>query len=326
MKLGLGLTVLAGLILAVALIAYHGAGAVVHAVAAMGWGILAITVFHLVPLACSALGWRALLRHIWRGSLSSFLLARWVREHVSHLLPVLQVGGELIGARLLIFRGAAPGVAGASVVVDLTLEAATQLVFTFLGLTILVLTADQPDLVRWVLIGLLLAVPLLTVFLFAQRQGLFLWIERLLEQLAKRNQRFSLGRLDNLHETILTLYRDHAGVAAASSYHFLCWVLGAGEVWLALYFMGHPITLLDALLLESLGEALRSVAFAIPGQLGVQEGGYMLLGRLVGLSPELGLALSLVKRVRILLIGLPALLTWQIMEGRRLLATRNANN
>lgn len=325
MKLGLGLTVLAGLILAIALIAYQGAGAVIRAVASASWGILVLAAFHLLPLTCSALGWRAVLRHAWQGSIGYFLLARWVREHVAHLLPVLQVGGEVVGARLLTFRGATAGVAGGSVVVDLTLEAATQLLFTFLGLAILVVIGDQPDLVRWVLIGLLFAAPLLVVFLLAQQRGLFLWIERLLERFAERNQWLSLGRIDNLHETILLLYRDRAGVLAGSCYHFLCWLLGAGEVWLALYFMGHPITVLEALMIESLGEALRSAAFAIPGQLGVQEAAYMLLASLVGLSPELGLALSLVKRARILLLGLPALLTWQIMESRRLLAARNSS-
>lgn len=319
MKLGLGLTMLAGLILAITLIAYYGAGAVAQAVASAGWGILVLAVFHLLPLACSALGWRAVLRHTWRGSLGYFLFARWVREHVAHLLPVLQVGGEVIGARLLTFRGATPGVAGGSVVVDLTLEAITQLLFTLLGLAVLVVIADQPNLVRWVLIGLLFATPLLAAFLLAQQRGLFLWIERLLEGVAERNQWLSLGRVDDLHGTIVSLYRDHASVLASACCHFLCWLLGAGEVWLALYFMGHPVTVLEALMLESLGEALRSAAFAIPGQLGVQEGAYMLLGSLIGLSPELGLALSLIKRVRILLLGLPALLAWQIVEARRLL-------
>lgn len=316
---------LAGLILAIVLIAYQGAGAVAHAVASASWGILVLAAFHLLPLTCSALGWRAVLRHTWRGSLGYFLFARWVREHVAHLLPVLQVGGEVVGARLLTFRGLAPGIAGGSVVVDLTLEAATQLLFTLLGVMMLLVIGNQLDLAGWMLFGLFIATALVAAFLLAQHRGLFLRIEHLLEQAAKRNPRFSLGRIDNLHETILALYRDRTNVLASSCYHFLCWVLGAGEVWLALYFMGHPITLPEALMLESLGEALRSAAFAIPGQLGVQEGGYMLLGKLVGLSPELGLALSLVKRVRALLLGLPALLVWQIMEGRRLLINHRSS-
>jgi hypothetical protein len=49
----------------------------------------------------------------------------------------------------------------------------------------------------------------------------------------------------------------------------------------------------DALLLESVGQAIRGAAFAIPGSLGAQEGGYLLLAPLVGLPPDAALALSL---------------------------------
>jgi uncharacterized membrane protein YbhN (UPF0104 family) len=65
--------------------------------------------------------------------------------------------------------------------------------------------------------------------------------------------------------------------------------------------------------------AVRSVAFAVPGALGVQEGAYVVIGLLFGLSPQDALALSLLKRARDLVIGAPALVIWQVMEGRRLL-------
>jgi len=63
-----------------------------------------------------------------------------------------------------------------------------------------------------------------------------------------------------------------------------------------------------ALLLESLGQAIRGAGFAIPGALGIQEGGYLLLAPVVGLQPGAAIALSLAKRSRELLLGLPGLL------------------
>ena len=105
MKLGAALTALAGLALAIGLIAYQGAGAIMHALLSVGWGIFLIAAFHLIPMACSALGWRIELRREWKAPFHVFLWARWVREHVAHLLPVAQVGGEFVGARLLTFRG-----------------------------------------------------------------------------------------------------------------------------------------------------------------------------------------------------------------------------
>jgi hypothetical protein len=48
----------------------------------------------------------------------------------------------------------------------------------------------------------------------------------------------------------------------------------------------------------------------------VQEGAYILLGAGFGVTPETALALSLLKRGRDLVIGLPALVAWQLAEGR----------
>ena len=64
--------------------------------------------------------------------------------------------------------------------------------------------------------------------------------------------------------------------------------------------------------------AARSVAFAIPNAVGVQEGAYILLGVGFGLTPETALALSLLKRARDLTIGLPVLAAWQLVESGRL--------
>jgi hypothetical protein len=71
-----------------------------------------------------------------------------------------------------------------------------------------------------------------------------------------------------------------------------------------------------AVLLESLGHVIRGIAFLIPGAYGVQEGGFVFLGSMVGLSPEIALSMSLAKRFRELVLGLPALVAWQVEEGR----------
>jgi hypothetical protein len=72
----------------------------------------------------------------------------------------------------------------------------------------------------------------------------------------------------------------------------------------------------EALILESLGTAVRNAAFPVPAGLGAQEGGFLLLGAALGIAPPLCLALSLAKRARELLVGLPALAAWAWLEGR----------
>jgi hypothetical protein len=58
--------------------------------------------------------------------------------------------------------------------------------------------------------------------------------------------------------------------------------------------------------------------------MGVQEGAYLLLGAGFGLTPEMSLALSLLKRGRDLAIGLPTIAIWQAIESNRLWRRRNA--
>lgn len=83
--------------------------------------------------------------------------------------------------------------------------------------------------------------------------------------------------------------------------------VGSGLFWVAVFH----------LILESLGQAIRSAAFVVPAALGIQEGGYLVLGVSIGIAPETAVALSLVKRVRELGLGLPALLLWQRIEAKQ---------
>ena len=88
--------------------------------------------------------------------------------------------------------------------------------------------------------------------------------------------------------------------------------------WFALRLFGHPVDASAALMLESLSQAVRHLAFIVPAGLGVQEAGLVLFGHALGISGEMALAVSMAKRVREVLCGLPALLSWQWVEVRRL--------
>ena len=94
------------------------------------------------------------------------------------------------------------------------------------------------------------------------------------------------------------------------------WLLGGVEVCLALHFLGHDVGIVPGLIIESLGQALKAVGFAVPGALGVQEGGYIVICRIFGLSPEVAIALSLMKRLREVGLGVPGLLAWHRAEAR----------
>jgi hypothetical protein len=79
-----------------------------------------------------------------------------------------------------------------------------------------------------------------------------------------------------------------------------------------------PASFVNALILQSTVLTIRSAAFAVPAGLGVQEGGYLVVGNLLGIPGEGAFALSLVARAREIGLGIPGLITWQVIEARRL--------
>jgi len=301
---------------------HQGLAPVGNALRAAGCGLALVCLLHLPPLVSSSLSWQVILHRIWPWPAWIFVGARWVREAVSTLLPVAQVGGEMVGARVLTLFGASGGLGGGSVVVDFTLEVLTQFIFTVLGLALLVGSGQYNETVRTLAIGLTLVVPMLVGFVLAQRWGLFNLVERLIERLAGRQPALGLTGITGLHDAIQELYRDFRRVAWSSTLHLVSWILTSAEVWAALSLMGHPVTFRQSIVLLSLGHAVRSAAFLIPSGLGAQEVGFVVLGSMYALPPEVGLALSLAIRIRELVLGLPALLVWSFLERRRVLVNR----
>jgi len=318
-KAGVILGALAGLAVATALILHFGWRAVGDAALAAGWqGLAAITGIYFVCLVLCALAWRILILAAPRHTFLICLWGRWVRESVGNLLALLPMAGELAGARELTLHGIRPGMAGASTVVDLTLELLGQIAFTLLGLALFVTAYPGKEIGARLLAGLALSALVAAGFIVAQRKGLFGLLEKLPERLDIKWAWKALPAAQSVQAGIHAIYRHRRRILASGALHLAGWVIGAGEAWVGLWFMGHALPWPDVLILESLAFALRTAAFVVPGRWGVQEGGYILLGALFGLSPEVALALSLLKRAREFATGVPCLILWQSLEGRRL--------
>jgi putative membrane protein len=301
-----------GLALFTILIAYQGVREVGGALAAAGPGLLLVAVFHLLPMLANALGWRCLFEPGRRLAVGTMLRARWIGESVNGLLPVLQVGGNVVKAQLVAARGIEAATAGATVVVDVMLMVSTQLVFTVLGVALLATLVGGSALAARALTGAAVMAVLVAGFFAAQQRGMFGGLARRLGGLfgSVPGGTFTLNAAA-LDVKVRALYRRPRALVAGAVWHLTSWIVGAGEVWLALRFLGHPTDLVHALFLESLGQAVRTAGFLVPGALGVQEGGYIVLGSVLGLAPETALALSLAKRVREIVLGVPGLVVWQ---------------
>ncbi|HLO23240.1 MAG TPA: lysylphosphatidylglycerol synthase domain-containing protein [Methyloceanibacter sp.] len=320
MRRGLIIGALIGLAVATILIVHFGWRQVVDAALAVGWqGLVALIGIYLVCLVLCAVAWRIVILDAPRHAILICLWARWLRESIGNL-ALIPTAGEIAGARELNRHGVRSGMAGASTIVDLTLELLSQIVFTLFGLTLLITWYRGLEIGPWLVTGIAVSALAAAGFILAQRRGLFRFLERLPEKLDLKWAWTVLPDAEGIHAGVQTIYQHRGRVLASGGVHLAAWVVGVGEAYVGLYFMGHAIAWSDALTLESIAFALRTAAFVIPSRLGIQEGGYILLGAMFGLSPEVALALSLLKRGREVVTGLPCLIIWQSVESRRLWA------
>ncbi len=323
MKLATVLALIAGLILGTVIVAYYGFGAVATALSTIGWGgFLVICAYHLALIGVLGLAWYVIVPPPHRHA-RAYLWGRIVRDSGSEILPLSQIGGFIMGARAATLFGSSVTLAFASTVVDVTIEVLAQLGYTALGLALLVQLRPDARLIYPVAIGIAIGVVALLGFVLVQRRGAVL-VERLSQRLAASWLPGATSRTRPLQQALDDIYARRGGLATGFTLHFAAWIASAGEAWLALHFMGVDLGLGAVLTIESLLYAIRSVAFAVPNAVGVQEGAYVMLGAIFGLPPEMALALSLLKRGRDLAIGIPALLAWQTMEGGALFRRREA--
>src|ERR1700751_386560 len=152
----------------------QGAPNVLAAFASAGWWIAAVAIYHLVvPVFLDAIAWWALFPKSERLSLWQLFWMRWIGESVSTLVPSATVGGDVVRARLAALHGAPIPIAAASVLVDVTLGVFVQIVFTLLGLCLIVTATGQQAFVRPTLIGAVIGVLAIIGFYVVQRLGMF---------------------------------------------------------------------------------------------------------------------------------------------------------
>jgi putative membrane protein len=315
----------AGAALFTALLIHQGVGRVLDAFATGEWGILGVVVFHLIPLFLDTIAWWVLFPRSDRLPLRQLFWMRWIGESISALVPSAAIGGDIVRARLAAIHGASLPVAAGTVLVDITLGIFVQAGFTLLGLVLLVTATGKNSFVGPTLIGIVIALFAFAGFYFVQRLGIFRFLARIISRLAGSSEWQSLVQGgDTLDRTVRSLYARRSAVFACCACTMVSLVVGSGEIWLALWFLDLPDSFLNALILQSMVLTIRSAAFAVPAGLGVQEGGYLVVGSLLGIPGDGAFALSLVWRAREIALGIPALITWQVIEARRLWRARAA--
>jgi glycosyltransferase 2 family protein len=309
---------LAGLVASLWLVLHDNPGAVFGLMRSAGVGLVLAGLVHVLPMLANARDWQTLIRGANRPSLLGMLHLVWIRESVNGMLPVARIGGEVVSFRLMRRRGLRGSTAVASIVADIQLTLISQLMFTMVGIGFLFAHAESGTLrlagdLAW---GIVVLTPVLVLFSLVQHASPFERLTRVLNHATSGKLTALVGQSAQIDQAIKLIWRRRGVVL-----RYLFWwqplqcIATALEIWIALYFLGAHVSFTEAVVIESLIQAISSAAFFVPGNLGVQEGGFVLIGGALGLDPSTCLALAGARRIRDLMIFIPGLFAWQIAES-----------
>ncbi len=274
----------------------------------LGFWLAATVVIFAAFLLVASFAWRPLLPDGLQLSWFRLWEWRWLANSINNLLPVAQVGGDVWRCRLAMQAGTRPAPAIASVIADVTLGTLGQAIFSLCGAVLLMTLPGQGNIAMLLLVVMLAFSLALAIFVYLQYSGkLGKSLKRMIRKFRQSGDTAESVTASAVEVELKSIYDRPGAVAKSIGWRLAALVVSVGEVWLLLWVFGVPQSFAMALLLESLTLGLRRAAFIIPGGFGIQEGGFMLLGASLGLSQEVGLSISLAKRAREFLVGLPAI-------------------
>ncbi len=298
-------------------------------------GLIILTLWQIFVILLLSYAWHVICPDI---GILRLIWARFLRESAATCLPFSQVGGILLSIRAVCFKGyryiKAPknqsiAHAVSSNIVDITTETLGQIVFIILGICFLIIgqyhetlqNIDVPGTklnLKWfIIIGIFFLLIGSISLIWSQRQGSAL-IKKLFNFLSKNIAQQWKDQVnanaDSFQNSINEIWSNPKNVFLSCIIHLLGWLAGAVGTWLCYKFLGSAISIQEAVIIEAFVCVALSIGFLVPASVGIQEGAYVLLGTIFGIDPHLSFSLSLIRRARDILIGVPTLLLWQFTE------------
>lgn len=311
---------LVGLLVLTLLIVWQGIDEIFDLLISSGFSLLLLPIVWLPSMFVAVVSWYLLFPVKRIPPIKELFIALWIGRAINTLLPVASIGGDIAKARLLTLWGRGGVDASASVLVDKTVQAFALVPWAIIGTGLLVTLTIDNELAMLIMLGTFLLGLGIVGFVLVQRAGMFGFIARII---GKFNASDGWGKItNNAHDVdavVKEIYGDKKRFFGSILWRTMSLIIQTSEVWLACYLLGQPISLIEALMLKSLTSIITDIAFVIPNGYGVQEGGYVMFGALIGLTPEYSLAISLATRIRELIVDLPGLLYWQHVEAKYLL-------
>lgn len=251
----------------------------------------------------------------------------FARLYVAHMAGVainsLTPGdklGEVTKVTLLLGHAPRPRVVAAVLRYNLV-NLGLSLTVSVVGAALAPLLFDLPDAVRrGLLVASAISIALAVAIFVLVRRGLlasFLAAGRGLHLLSEATRARLVARLAQVDERLRHGRGPGSGVVAGTALVVLARTLYWTELYLILRAMGDTPSLAFMVVVTAMNVVLHTVASIVPMGIGVTEGGLYGLFALLGADPDRGIAASLVRRARVVIVaalGLLAMVGLQIAD------------
>lgn len=302
-----------GVVMLGSLVYAMGNAEMLQQLATLGWWAPLLIVPYGIFALLDVKAWQCVFpRAGARPSLWYLYAVRLAGEAVNDFTPTAYMGGEPVKAYLLRRAGVSTTDAIASVMVAKTTLTAGQILFIVMGFALLVVRAHPST--QWVLAlgGVALgSYGFVAALVYWQRRGLLGSVARVLQRVTAWSHvvdRFAAHGRD-VDRAVAVFYVERRRDFYLSIFlHWASWALGTAELLALIWLVGQQANWLDVTIVEALNQPVKAAGLVVPGTIGVQEAGGMLAFALMGVTPQLGLTVMLLRRVREIFYGLLGLL------------------
>ncbi len=294
-----------------------GPSTIYHQLIVLKWKVLFLLLPFSLVFIFDTLGWKYTFTSS-KISFKDLFLIRLVGESLNWIIPSANFAGEPTKAYFL-KKHNVPMVEGmTSVVISKTILIISQIIFVMIGVVFLLFKLDVSGsrLISSLAI-ILLGIPIIMFIVFAQRQGLFAFLLKIL-RLFRIRIRYIEEREEKLLELDKNIYQFYSHNKKNAFYSFVYCFLGymAGmiETFLILCFLNISIDTVSTYIVESLATVAKGITSFIPGSVGGQEGGIIAIFVSLKLSAGVALTFGILRRLRELVWTAAGLLVLSKLE------------
>jgi putative membrane protein len=311
------LALLAGLLLLGWYITRADLAAVGQALLRLGWLAPLVLAPYFLTYIADCMGWRFAFAEKPGVRFLTLFRIRWAGESLNNVVPSAYIGGEALKVYLLQKQGVPAGVGAVSAVVSKTAQTVAQLLLiAFASIAFWHVGGDHPGLRAGLILVFSCGVLGVAGLFWIQRRGLLTVLCSLARIVRLRLTAIESrwARIEEVDRTISGFYRRHPRrFLASTGFYFTGWIFDTMEIYLVSHLLGMPITWWQALCVEAFTGVAKALGMWIPGSLGVQESGIVLLGRLAGLPDTLSFTYALIRRAREIIF---VIVGWALLYGQ----------